>query len=83
MGMEHSSELFTISVNGVLYLQVCGAVPAMQEVLGGWQVFRVTLGIAPSDILKCWCWLKKSQALGPVICVGGQISFRPYKNLMM
>lgn len=41
MGMEHSSELFTISVNGVLYLQVCGAVPTMQEVLGGWQVFRV------------------------------------------
>lgn len=40
--MENSSELFTISVNGVLYLQVCGAVPTMQEVLGGvWQVFRV------------------------------------------
>lgn len=32
--MENSSELFTISVNGVLYLQVCGAVPTMQEVLG-------------------------------------------------
>lgn len=42
--MENSSELFTISVNGVLYLQVCGAVPTMQEVWGGgeWQVFRVT-----------------------------------------
>lgn len=26
MGLENSSELFTISVNGVLYLQVCGAV---------------------------------------------------------
>lgn len=26
MGLEPSSELFTISVNGVLYLQVCGAV---------------------------------------------------------
>lgn len=25
MGLEGSSELFTISVNGVLYLQVCGA----------------------------------------------------------
>ena len=25
MGLESSSELFTISVNGVLYLQVCGA----------------------------------------------------------
>lgn len=29
MGLENSSELFTISVNGVLYLQVCGAVLAM------------------------------------------------------
>lgn len=33
--MENSSELFTISVNGVLYLQVCGAVLTMQEVWGG------------------------------------------------
>lgn len=40
--MENSSELFTISVNGVLYLQVCGTVPTMEEVWGGWQVFRVT-----------------------------------------
>lgn len=31
MGLENSSELFTISVNGVLYLQVCGAVLAMWE----------------------------------------------------
>ncbi|EGW10935.1 Protein FAM132B [Cricetulus griseus] len=31
MGLENSSELFTISVNGILYLQVCGAVPTMQE----------------------------------------------------
>lgn len=33
--MENSSELFTISVNGVLYLQVCGTVPTMEEVWGG------------------------------------------------
>lgn len=29
MGLESSSEFFTISVNGVLYLQVCGAGSAM------------------------------------------------------
>lgn len=41
MGLENSSELFTISVNGVLYLQVCGAVPTTQEV---WGVLGVVQG---------------------------------------
>lgn len=51
--MENSSELFTISVNGVLYLQVCGTVPTMEEVWGGGGRCSGSLGIAPLDILKC------------------------------
>lgn len=49
MGLENSSELFTISVNGVLYLQVCGAVLAM-EVRGVRPV-----GKAPPDTPRRWC----------------------------
>lgn len=49
MGLENSSELFTISVNGVLYLQVCGAVLTSREEVWGvlvdaWGHWHSTLG---------------------------------------
>lgn len=59
MGLENSSELFTISVNGILYLQVSGAGLGMEGhrlsmATGGWvQKGAVRCsgspGVAPSD----------------------------------
>lgn len=90
MGLENSSELFTISVNGVLYLQVCGAVVTMWgggvcvcvgvlvDALGHWH--------STSDTPKCWCWLEKSRASGHIlpptlvpqpVLVGAQNLMRP------
>lgn len=92
MGLENSSELFTISVNGVLYLQVCGAVPSMHEAWGCVGRWSGPLGTAPLDTLKCWCWLEKSQASGPIlppalapqpVLRDNGLTFRPSKNLIM
>lgn len=59
MGLENSSELFTISVNGILYLQVSGAGLGMEGhhlgmATGGWvQKGAVRCsgspGVVPSD----------------------------------
>lgn len=55
MGLESSSELFTISVNGVLYLQVCGAGSAV----GG----PPPAGRGAGGLGSCVCSAPRLQAL--------------------